>query len=58
MAKVKVWNMAKNPEKYIVARLVMGQLWYWGSWSDEDAAKRVAEQFDNGLVLEVDYEGK
>lgn len=56
MARVKVWNIAKHTDRYIVARLVMGQLWYWGSWDDEEAAKRVAAQFDNGLVLEVGNE--
>lgn len=58
IAKVKVLNTPKETDKYIVARLVMGVLWFWGSWNDKDAADRVAEQFENGLVLEADDEGK
>jgi hypothetical protein len=52
--KAKIQNCEANPEKYIVARLVMGVLWFWGSWETREAADRVASQFDNGLVLERD----
>lgn len=54
--KVEIQNCPAETDKYIVARLVMGLLWYWGSWDTEEAAKRVAETFDNGLVLEVEYD--
>ena len=57
-AKAEVQNVPNDADKYIVVRLVMGELWYWGSWNDKDAADRVAEQFENGLVLEADDEGK
>lgn len=50
--KAEVQNVPKDADKYIVARLVMGELWYWGSWETKKAADRVAEQFDNGVVLE------
>lgn len=52
MAKVMVRNVSNNPDKYIVARLVMGELWFWGSWDSREAAQRVAEQFENGIVIE------
>lgn len=52
IAKTEVQNVPKDADKYIVARLVMGELWYWGSWESKEAADRVAEQFDNGVVLE------
>lgn len=56
--KVEIMNCENNPEKYIVARLVMGVLWFWGSWESKDAADRVASQFDNGLVLERYEDGE
>lgn len=49
---VEIMNCEKDTDKYIVARVVMGILWYWGSWDDEEAAKRVAETFENAIVIE------
>ena len=49
---VEVMNCDKDTDKYIVARVVMGILWYWGSWDTEAAAKRVAETFENAIVIE------
>ena len=49
---VEIMNCEKDTDKYIVARLVMGVLWYWGSWDTEAAAKRVAETFENAIVIE------
>ena len=54
--KAIVNNVADDPQRYIVARAVCGELWFWGSWDDKDAACRVAKQFDNGCVLEVENE--
>ncbi len=53
IAKVEVCNVPKDADRYIVARLIMGELWHWGSWDTKEAADRVAIQFENGLVLEV-----
>lgn len=49
-ACVNVRNADRDPKRYIVARLVNGLLWYWGSWDDVDKAYEVAEEFDNALV--------
>ena len=49
---VEIMNCEKDADKYIVARVVMGILWYWGSWNDKDAAHRVAETFENAIVIE------
>lgn len=51
MAKVN--NLDAEHERYVVARLVDGELWYWGSWDDAEAAKIVAQQFDNGVVIDM-----
>lgn len=50
--KVKVYNCPKDADKYIVARLSNGELWFWGSYEDELEAIEVAEEFENGLVVE------
>lgn len=52
MCKVKVNNKPEDTEKYIVARLSDGELWYWGSWDDKVTATRVASTFKNGVVVE------
>lgn len=50
--KTRVINVNRVSCKYVVARLVDGQFWFWGQWDDEDEARKVAEQFENGVVLE------
>lgn len=37
--------------KYIVARRVDEELWFWGAWNDRDKANDVAEELGNGVVL-------
>ena len=51
LASVNIQNASRDSERYIVARLVDGALWYWGSWDDVDKAYEVAEEFDNAIVL-------
>lgn len=51
MCKVNVNNMPKETEAYVVAKLVDGKLWFWGSWDDRKMAEKVAEEFDNGIVV-------
>ena len=50
--KTDVQNVLPDHEKYIVAKVYMGTLWYWGSWSDKVDAERVAEELGNAVVLE------
>lgn len=37
--------------KFIVARLVDGVLWFYGSYETEERAKAVREEFENGMIL-------
>ncbi len=53
-ARVEVMNLNRADKKYIVARAINGELWFWGQWDDEDEARKVAEQFENGVVLEME----
>ena len=50
---VEINNVPNNPEKYIVAShdISTTELWYWGSWNDEDKAKKAAYEI-GGVVLE------
>ena len=48
--KVKVNNITEGNAKFVVARLVDGELWYWGRWDNKQEAKRVAKEID-GLVV-------
>lgn len=38
-------------EKYVVARAFETELWYYGTYPDEQKAKAVAEEIGNGVVL-------
>lgn len=37
--------------KFVVARLVNGELWYYGAYETEEDAERVRDVFENGVVL-------
>lgn len=50
--KVTIYNVPRTAERYIVARYSNGELWYWGSYEDESEAIEVADEFENGLVVE------
>ena len=52
--RVVVNNVDHVEERYMVARLNGGELWFWGAYDDEARAKQVAESFDNGLVVETE----
>ena len=50
--KVFVRNTPAGPcERYVVARVVEGELWYWGSWSNKNEAYDVAKML-GGVVCE------
>ena len=39
------------PDKYVVARIVNSELWYWGSYDDKVKADRAARELENGVVV-------
>ena len=52
--KVKVENVSQSsgyPNQFIVARLVDGELWYYGVYETEERANEVRSEFENGIVL-------
>lgn len=50
--KVEVNNIPNETSRFVVARFVTNELWYWGSWDNLEEAKRVAEELENGIVVE------
>ena len=48
---VKVKNVAEGKNKFVVAKLVSGELWYYGRYSSEREAADVSNEIQNGLVL-------
>lgn len=40
-------------EKYIVAKLVNGELWFWGAWDDKKSADKAAQTMPDMIVVEV-----
>ena len=53
---VKVQNVASYAKdyKYIVAKRVNGELWFWGAWNDKNKANAVALELGNGVVVKND----
>lgn len=48
-------NMFGTPRRFVVARHVDGEWWYWGSWEDRDRANAVAEDI-GGSVFDMEGE--
>lgn len=45
-------NMPKDTtEKYIVARRVDGDLWFWGAWNDRNRANEVAMEIGGEVII-------
>lgn len=51
MVEVKNTPAYAKDYKYIVARLVGGELWFYGAWDNEAKAQEIANQVD-GLVVQ------
>ena len=51
-ANVYINNYKSGEEKYIVARLVAGELWYYGRYESIERAEMVAAEFENAVVIE------
>lgn len=49
---VSVNNVSSDAEKYIVARLVEGVLWYYTSWKTKEEAQRQADTSEDFVVVE------
>lgn len=53
-AKIFVNNMpAHSVHGFMVARCVMGSLWYYGTYETAEKAKDVAYELENGVVILV-----
>ena len=49
--RAKVNNLPDEPKRYVVARVIDGGLWFWGSYEAEEMANRAAKEIE-GVVLE------
>lgn len=48
--KVIINNLDEDHERFVVARLVENELWYWGSWDDSAEAQRVAHEMGAYMI--------
>ena len=48
---MKINNLPDKLSKYVVARRVQNEYWFWGTWRDEATAYRVAEEEDGQVFL-------
>ncbi len=51
--QVKVNNISYEPLEYVVATYDEDskELWFWGTWNDENKAKEAVNQLDNAILL-------
>lgn len=47
----EVNNLPDEIDKYVIARVCDGELWFWGTWDDKDEAENVVNDVENGIVL-------
>lgn len=40
-------------ENFIAAKLVNGELWFWGAWGDKKSAEKAAQTMPDMIVVEV-----
>ena len=50
---VVVNNVPNDCERFAVARLSEGELWYWGSWENNEEADNVAKSIC-GIVVDME----
>ena len=50
---VEIMNTNERMSRYVVCRLVDGQLWFYTSWDTRQQADKAAEEFENGLVVDI-----
>ena len=43
-------NVPKDTERFIVARVCEGELWYWGSWDNREDALKAAKEQDGAVI--------
>ena len=48
---IEIKNMPPYHERYILAKYIDGNYWYWGSWSSEEEAYKVARNI-SGYVFD------
>lgn len=48
---MKINNLPTTCKKYIVARYVDGEYWYWGTFEDGAKAERVAVEIDGEIFF-------
>lgn len=51
---VTVNNTPESVEKYVLARCVDNELWFYGSYDDEAQAKEIAKMIDGIVVERID----
>ena len=51
-ANVLINNYTAGEGRYIVARLVSNELWYYGRYDSMERAEMVAAEFENAVVIE------
>jgi hypothetical protein len=48
-----VKNVPMDVKRFVVARIVGREAWFWGSWDDENKAREVASEI-GGVVVDAE----
>lgn len=47
-----IHNLPENHKAFVVARDIDGELWFWGSWDDRNAANEAALKIGGVMIAE------
>lgn len=51
--QVFIKNISPTHFRYVICRLVDGDLWYFSTWKTREAAEFAAEELENALVVDM-----
>ena len=51
---MRINNVPTTHKRFVVARIVDGECWYWGSWDNADDAQRIATELEGDCVVAYD----
>ena len=47
-------NLPTDHKRYVVARIVDGDYWFWGSWDNKEDAQRAVSEISDSIIFMCD----
>ena len=49
-------NLPTDHKRFVVAQIIDGDYWFWGSWDNKDDAQRAISEMPDGVIYLYDSE--